>query len=192
MATASSGLVVVLTLTDTIQLMEYRSPGSELLFLDEVEHALPLEPLVFVTLGLLLVGIAVALASAFVRWRRGDRIERLQIKWLAVAGALLLTQDILATVGIADSGIWNLATEVVSLIGLVLPFAVAVAVLRYRLFEIDRIISRTGTYGLVTGLLVLVYLGSVFVMRTVLPVQGQMAVTASTGEPGLVPSFDEG
>lgn len=157
--------------------MEYRYLGRELLFLDQVEDALPLEPLIFVGIGLLLVGMGVALVSMGVRWRRGDRIERLQIKWLAVAGTLVLTQGIWATVGFAESGIWELVGEVVLLIGLVtLPFAIAVAVLRYRLFEIDRIVSRTVSYGLVTGLLVLVYLGSVFLTRLVLPVEGQLAV----------------
>ena len=176
-----AGLAIATTLTDSIRLMEYRFLGSQLLFLDEVEGALPLESLVFLTLGSLLVAFAVALVSMLVRWHRGDRIERLQIKWLGVAGVLLLTQAMLATFGVADSGIWNFATEVVLLVSLVaLPFAIAVAVLRYRLFEIDRIISRTVTYGLVTGLLVLVYLGSVFVMRLVLPVEGELAVAVST------------
>lgn len=177
-----AGLVIVLTLIDSILLMEYRSLGSELLFLDEVEGAVPpLEALVFATLGFLLVAFAVGLVSMFVRWRRGDTIERLQIKWLGVAGVLLLTQAVLATFGVADSGVWTLATEIVLLMSLIaLPFAIAVAVLRYRLFEIDRIISRTVTYGLVTGLLVLIYLGSVFVARLVLPVEGELAVAMST------------
>jgi cytochrome b subunit of formate dehydrogenase len=171
-----------LTLIDSILLMEYRSLGSELLFLDEVEGAVPpLAALVFAILGFLLVAFAVGLVSMFVRWRRGDTIERLQIKWLGVAGVLLLTQAVLATFGVADSGVWNLATEIVLLMSLIaLPFAIAVAVLRYRLFEIDRIISRTVTYGLVTGLLVLIYLGSVFVARLVLPVEGELAVAMST------------
>jgi hypothetical protein len=72
--------------------------------------------------------------------------------------------------------------EVLLLGGLIaLPTAIAVAMLRYRLFEIDRIISRTVTYGLVSVLLVLVYLGAVFVLRLLFPVgESQLAVAGST------------
>lgn len=152
-----AGLAMVVTVTDTILLMGYRSLGSQLLFLDEVEGALPMEPLVFITTGLVLAAVLVALASLLVRFHRADRIERLQIKWLAVAGVLLLADGLWATFGIAHGGIWDLLREFLLLIALIaLPFAIALAVLRYRLFEIDRIISRTVTYGLVTGLLILV------------------------------------
>lgn len=61
-----------------------------------------------------------------------------------------------------------------------LPFAIAVAVLRYRLFEIDRIVSPTVTYGVVTALLVMVSPGSVFILRSLVPVEGQLAVAGST------------
>jgi hypothetical protein len=52
--------------------------------------------------------------------------------------------------------------------------------MRYRLFEIDRIISRTVTYAGLTALLVLVYLGLVFVLRSLFPVEGSLPVAAST------------
>jgi len=70
---------------------------------------------------------------------------------------------------------------VLLLLGLLtLPFAIAVAVLRYRLYEIERIISRTVTCGVVTALVVAVYLVTVFLLRLVMPVEGQLAVAGST------------
>jgi hypothetical protein len=61
-----------------------------------------------------------------------------------------------------------------------IPVACAVAVLRYRLYEIDKIISRTLAYAIVTGLLVGVYAGLVLLATRVLPVDGSVAVAAST------------
>jgi hypothetical protein len=61
-----------------------------------------------------------------------------------------------------------------------IPAAVAVAVLRYRLYEIDKIISRTLAYAIVTGLLVGVYAGLVLLATRVLPVNGSVAVAVST------------
>jgi hypothetical protein len=72
--------------------------------------------------------------------------------------------------------IWTIAYVVM----LSFPIAFGVAVLRYRLYEIDRIISRTVTYGLVSTVLIGVYLAAVFVLGTVLPRQGELAVAGST------------
>jgi len=61
-----------------------------------------------------------------------------------------------------------------------IPAACAVAVLRYRLYEIDKIISRTLAYAILTGLLLGVYAGLVLLATRVLPVDGSVAVAAST------------
>jgi len=61
-----------------------------------------------------------------------------------------------------------------------IPLACAVAVLKYRLYEIDRIISRTLAYAIVTGLLVGVYAGLVLLATRVLPRHGSVAVAGST------------
>lgn len=97
-------------------------------------------------------GFGGAAASVIVRYRRGDRIERQQVKWLAtvaaVAGvafptAILFPDSLISPVGFL--------TGVAALISL--PLAIGVAMLRYRLYEIDRIVSRTLTYaGLTVGL----------------------------------------
>jgi hypothetical protein len=61
-----------------------------------------------------------------------------------------------------------------------LPTAIVMAVLRYRLYDIDRLISRTITYTVVVGLLTVVYAGGVFVLPGLLRVKGDLAVAAST------------
>ncbi len=61
-----------------------------------------------------------------------------------------------------------------------LPAAVGVAVTRYRLFEINRLISRTVAYALVVGAIVAIYAGGVILLRSLLPLQGNFAIAAST------------
>jgi hypothetical protein len=63
---------------------------------------------------------------------------------------------------------------------LAFPLTFGIAVTRYRLYEIDRFISRTVSYGLVTAVLVAVYLSSVFVLETLLPLEGEWVVAGST------------
>jgi hypothetical protein len=68
---------------------------------------------------------------------------------------------------------------IVAGIGLALPAAIGIAVLKYRLYAIDRIISRTVSYVLVTGLVVGVYLGCVALLTRVLPVRGSVGIAVS-------------
>jgi hypothetical protein len=96
-----------------------------------------------------------AVASAFFRWRRSDDIERHQIKWFFVAAVGLLVAVVVA---FADFN--QVVNEVAFASGLTgVWVAIAVAVLKYRLYEIDRIISRTISYALVVGLLGLLVAG---------------------------------
>jgi hypothetical protein len=96
-----------------------------------------------------------AVASAFVRWRRSDDIERHQIKWFFVAAVGLLIAVI-----VAFADVNQVVNEVAFASGLTgVWVAIAVAVLKYRLYEIDRIISRTISYALVVGLLGLLVAG---------------------------------
>jgi hypothetical protein len=120
----------------------------------------------------------VALVGLVVRfWRsRGD--ERLQLKWIAW-GAGVLVAAILVAPWIPDQV--GTVGEIVG--GLAMFTAVGAAMLKYRLYEIDRIVSRTVTYAVVTGLLVSAYAGSVVALRALLtPVTGtsDLAVAGST------------
>jgi hypothetical protein len=114
----------------------------------------PEDTLLSVALGLLAVA---AMVSLVVRFRRSRGEERLQLKWFTYAGALLpvvLVGDFLPAA----------AGDVLFAVGIsLLPVAAGIAILRYRLYEIDRLINRTLVYGLVTVLLAGVYAGLVLV-----------------------------
>ena len=118
-----------------------------------------------VILGLSFVGHQV------LSWRRSEGDRRQQLKWLACGGAVAAASLILAAVlGVA----WLLA-------GLAaLPVSIGVGILKYRLYDIDRIISRTLAYTLVTGMLVAVYAGLVLLATRVLSLHTPVAVAAAT------------
>jgi hypothetical protein len=108
---------------------------------------------------LLSVSEVAALASLVVRFRRSRGEERQQLKWFTYAGALLLLiplGDFLPN--------RNLSTAVFGLLIAFLPVAAGIAILRYRLYDIDRLINRTLVYGLLTALLGAVYTGVVLVL----------------------------
>jgi hypothetical protein len=119
---------------------EFDGLGGVLLVLNQLALA-------FTTLA-----VAVCAGSLVVRFRRASGVERQQLRWVAVAAALLVVAAGATLVGLAVG-----ATEVVTwAIGLWvagLPVAIGAAVLRYRLYDLDRIISRTLAYGLLTLLL---------------------------------------
>jgi len=129
---------------------------------------------------LLLAGLG-AVISLFVRFRRARGDERQQIKWFASAAALTLAWIIVAE---EQSG------EIVALWGLLviasIPVATGMAILRYRLYDIDRIINRTLVYGVLTGILALVYFGGVATSEAIFRAltgqeqQPQIAVVVST------------
>jgi hypothetical protein len=142
--------------------------------------------------GLVIVGLFGTLASLIVRLRRARGRERQQLKWfvyVALVGivAIYLLDPLLRAftdlpLGSEGSGVpalldpWLLAP-------LALPIAVAVAIVRHRLYDIDRLINRTLVYGLLTALLGSVYAAAVFVLGRLLdPADGQseLAVAAST------------
>jgi hypothetical protein len=125
----------------------------------------------------LLAALAVSGAAIVVRFARSGGEERLQLKWFAAASVLVVTTFIALILtnshSVAAAILNNLAF-------LCLDVAIAVAVLKYRLYEIDRIISRTLTYTIVTGLLVGLYAGLVLLAIGVLSFSSPVAVAAST------------
>jgi hypothetical protein len=112
------------------------------------------------------LSLPAALASLVLRFRSSVGIERQQLRWVA-AGAALTIVGLLAGAFVAAAGYAAV---------LCIPVAVAVAVLRYRLWDLDRLVSRTVTYTLVTALLVLPYV-------LVVPAAGRLA--AGTGSLGV-------
>ena len=117
-----------------------------------------------------------SIASQALSFRRSSGIRRQQLKWLLAGSAATL-----ASLGLV-SLLKNVpAANVIGVIGfLALPVSIGVAVLRYRLFDIDRIVSRTLAYAIVTGLLVGVYAGLVLLTTEVFGFHTPVAVAAST------------
>jgi hypothetical protein len=131
--------------------------------------------------------VVVGASSMLSRLRHAGRIERQQIKWFAYATAVAISGVILKnTVYPAVGVIW------VWWVGLVLttvgvvssPVAMGIAIFRYRLYQIDILINRTLVYGLLTAVLVAVYLGGVvflqYAFRSLTGEGSQLAVVAST------------
>jgi hypothetical protein len=107
---------------------------------------------------LLVLLMAVAFVSLVIRFRRSRGEERQQLKWFTYAGALL-PLALLGELLPAPVGSFVFAVVIVFL-----PVAAGIAILRYRLYDIDRLINRTLVYGLLTALLAGVYGGAVLVL----------------------------
>jgi len=132
--------------------------------------------------AVVLVGTVAAIVSVAIRYRRSHGSERAQLKWIVYA-AVVIAFGVLVTGAIGSGGgsgssfrqdLQNvISTVTISF----LPVAIGIAVLRYRLWDIDRIINRTIVYALLTLLLVVVYGGLVV---------GLGAVTGRTGNPVVI------
>ena len=137
----------------------------------------------FSTVGymVLIVFIVLSATSLVVRFIRSRGVERLQLKWFAFAVVSLimatLAQETLADLTPIPMLAWDLLWGVAVL---AVPVAIGLSVLRYRLYEIDRIVSRTVTYLLVVGLLGLVFFGAVTLITSFLSAESDLAVAAST------------
>jgi hypothetical protein len=118
-------------------------------------------------LGLITIVLA-SVISLFVRYRRAKEIERLQIKWLLYASALFAVIYSLTGGLVPDSSSFRGIVNVLSDFTLLaIPIAIAIAILRYRLYDIDLLIRRTLQYSLLTGLLALVYFGGVVLLQSI-------------------------
>jgi hypothetical protein len=140
---------------------------------DPAIQALGLVPGLLAFLTLFVGSVACALAP-FVRRRRAGPIERQQLKWLAFMAA---TSGLAGAAGFLLVGAGNSAVAivgglllVVALVGVAvgIPVAVGLAILRYRLYDIDRVITRTLVYGLLTAVLGLGYAGLVLTLGQLL------------------------
>ena len=121
-----------------------------------------------------------SVASVVVRFRRSSGLERLQLKQLVLAGVVLLPA-IAVSIPFYEGSV--LVQSFLALAFLALPAAVGVAVLRYRLYDIDVIINRTLVYLTLTATLAGTYLGSVLLLQLVLDrytAGSSLAVAVST------------
>jgi len=139
------------------------------------------------SLGLALV-VAAGVACLVKRFRQGNQLERLQLKWFAYAAAFALVQ--LGTLAVSklanlpEGGVLDfVASFLLFLAVAAIPTAVGVAILRHRLYDIDVVINRTLVYGVLTATLAGAYLGSVLLLQLALrPLtsQSNLAVAVST------------
>ena len=130
-------------------------------------------------IGLGLGGLAAmaSVASLLLRWRRSRGIERAQLKWLAFAASAMFPFFITNLI-LPEEPIPGL---LVILVGPLVPVAIAIAILRYRLFEIDRIINRTLVYVPMTAVLMGIYTASVALAQRVF-----VAVTGEKSDGAIV------
>lgn len=137
-----------------------------------IESLAPLEPLSLLLSYLMILFLVPAMVDLVLRWRRSSGVEQLQLRWLALGLVVFVSSlvaavsiEMLAGVNVVSDIAWSL-TWLFGLGGL--PIAIGISIARYRLYEIDRIISRTLVYGLLTAGLVGTYFGLVVALQALL------------------------
>jgi hypothetical protein len=167
---AAGGVLVVLSAFGQVE-PDFTNP---LAVPELVEVGLAIGPALL--MGLLVFG-AVSVISLIVRFKRSDGLERRQIGWLLYAAAVFIVVvaalDLLELNETLESVLYGAAY-------LSLPAAIGIAVFRYRLYEIDRIVNRTVTYAVVVVALAAVYLGGVAALGALVGSENPLAVAAAT------------
>jgi hypothetical protein len=128
-----------------------------------------------------------ASVSLFLRLRRARGVERQQLKWFAYATGVLASGTIL-TFTIAEtvsvSWVWWVGFILIMVGIAALPFAVAIAILKHRLYDIDILINRTLVYGFLTAMLLTLYFGGIVLLQRIFVLltgeKSTLAVVAST------------
>jgi hypothetical protein len=128
------------------------------------------------------LAVVAAAGSLVGRFRRARGVERLQLRWVAWAAVLVVLGGVAVLVALAVGvrGATALLGWAVGVSLAVLPVAIGAAILRYRLYDLDRIISRTLAYGLLTIVLGLAYAGVVLGLGRLLPQNSSLVVAAAT------------
>jgi hypothetical protein len=132
--------------------------------------------------------LGVQFLALLARWRRSEPVERLQLKWVVYGVTLVATTALVVEVVLANlvPVLYVPGTFVVSMVVVVIPAGIGVAMLRYRLYDIDVIINRTLVYGSLSATLAAVYFGGIVLLQSIfagftghekLP---QLAIVAST------------
>ncbi len=177
---ALTAVVFALAATDPRSLLEVRNVHNPLA-LHVVRYFSPVY-------GLLPLAILLSVASLVVRYRRADGLQRLQLRWIALSGLIVgvfFISSLLQALGFLQGSV--LLSSEFDMLTFVsygaIPVTIAIAVLRYRLYEIDRILNRAIVYLTLTGLLLGTYAGSVVLLGIALqPLtqQSDLAIAAST------------
>jgi hypothetical protein len=133
-----------------------------------------------VVFGVLTLGVLLALAGQVASYRHSSGERRQQVKWLLGGFAVCLAGVALGIALWGAPGVWGVVGHVAILAIFAVPVSMGVAILKYRLYDIDRIISRTLAYAIVTGLLIGVYTGLVLLATEVFRFRTPVAVAAAT------------
>ena len=152
-------LVALDTVLHAVAAVRYLNDVPALIALDETKDP----GIVGVLIGLVefwYFGSLVAVACVVIRLRRSVGIERQQIRWYAIAIAIAAVAIIIQGVLSLDVGGPQMLLAVT-----VIPVSIGVAMLRYRLYELDRLVSRAIAYALLTGLLVATYAGLILLLE---------------------------
>jgi hypothetical protein len=130
------------------------------------------------SLLVLLTCALLAIIATILRFHRATGIQRAQMKWLALA-AVGFAVCIIASVTLFETDGWLASLAFMAGASLI-PLACGLAILRYRLYDIDRVISRTTSYALVTGILLATYGVIVTAATRLLPDASTLAVAGAT------------
>jgi hypothetical protein len=173
-ALVTFGLVVLFGFAVDLAPMEYTGVPSPLAIpaLADLSGAITNDNSFWLVIGLVFVTLVLLL----LRWRRSQGVERLQYRWLAIGTLGFMISTTLGQLVEEDSigeYVWFVG-------GAAIPVAIGIAVLRYRLYEIDRLISRTVSYLLVVGVLAAVFFGVVTATSTLLDTSDDLVIAAST------------
>ena len=180
---------LIVLATPASMVMAALSPG-EIVGLEPIHNPLGIEGLPNVyelVQALMLTLLLVAASSQLVRLRRARGVEQQQIKWFAYAVVIASTGSILTYVVPVAIGapLLGLVSYVPFVVGVVsVPISMGIAILRYRLYDIDLLINRTLVYGSLTATLVALYFGGIVVLQRVFVIltgqQSTLAIVAST------------
>jgi hypothetical protein len=182
-------IAFVLLLAPAVALWPYRGLPIESQNTLGGNQPLPVDPLIEATNALqgvgqvvLLVAMIGSVAGLAVRFRRSTSAERQQLKWFTYAA----TVDVLLLIVWTAIPLDPVAGALSSLLLASLPIAIAIAILRYRLYDIDRVVSRTIGYAIVSGILGATFVGIVLLVQAV--VDSLLPQVAETGTPAVAAS----
>ncbi len=143
--------------------------------------------------GLIVSSVVLSVISLGLRWRRSTGVERQQLKWFAYAGLIILGvlggQIAIFSIVPETDTLVDISNALFSLTVLAIPLTIGVAMLRYRLYDIDRIISRTLAYGALTAVLGGGYLLAVLGLQSVLPLPEDSPLIVAVSTLAVVAAF---
>ena len=184
---ALAAVAFVLLLVPVVALWPYR--GLPLELQNALNQPPPSDPVIVAANAIQGVGQVVLLAAMIgsvaglaIRFRRSTGVERQQLKWFTYAAIV----DVLLLVVWTVIPLDPLAGALSSLLLAFLPIAIAIAILRYRLYDIDRVVSRTIGYAIISGILGVTFVGIVLLVQAV--VDSLLPQATETGTPAVVAS----